>query len=149
MRATPCPPTSTPQGDAPDTVLIGGGSVIVSPLGEILAGPLRDGEGILTAELDLDELARARFDLYATGHYARPDVFTLHVDGSPPNWRHRRLTGTGSATSPARVSASGSIGERGRRSILRLPPRQVGSSTPKACASTLRRPAVVGPRGDK
>ncbi|MEU2748460.1 nitrilase-related carbon-nitrogen hydrolase [Streptomyces collinus] len=71
------------QGDAPDTVLIGGGSVIVSPLGEVLAGPLRDGEGILTAELDLDDLARARFDLDTTGHYARPDVFTLHVDESP------------------------------------------------------------------
>jgi predicted amidohydrolase len=43
----------------------------------------RDGEGILTAELDLDDLARARFDLDTTGHYARPDVFTLHVDESP------------------------------------------------------------------
>lgn len=40
------------QGDEPDTVLIGGGSVIVSPLGEVLAGPLRDVEGILSAELD-------------------------------------------------------------------------------------------------
>ncbi|MFE2011471.1 nitrilase-related carbon-nitrogen hydrolase [Streptomyces sp. NPDC059491] len=70
------------QGDAPDTVLINGGSVIVSPFGEVLAGPLRDGEGILTAELDLDDLARARFDLDATGHYARPDVFTLQVDES-------------------------------------------------------------------
>ncbi|WP_051948155.1 nitrilase-related carbon-nitrogen hydrolase [Streptomyces scabiei] len=71
------------QGDEPDTVLIGGGSVIVSPLGEVLAGPLRDGEGILTAELNLDDLARARFDLDTIGHYARPDVFTLHVDESP------------------------------------------------------------------
>ncbi|MGY3206161.1 nitrilase [Streptomyces sp. TE5632] len=71
------------QGDAPDTVLIGGGSVIVSPLGDVLAGPLRDGEGILTAELDLDDLARARFDFDPVGHYARPDVFTLHVDESP------------------------------------------------------------------
>ncbi|MFG2197121.1 nitrilase-related carbon-nitrogen hydrolase [Streptomyces sp. NPDC048639] len=71
------------QGNEPDTVLIGGGSVIVSPLGEVLAGPLRDGEGILTADLDLDDLARARFDLDSTGHYARPDVFTLHVDESP------------------------------------------------------------------
>ncbi|GAA2202797.1 nitrilase [Streptomyces bangladeshensis] len=69
------------QGDSPDTVLIGGGSVIVSPLGEVLAGPLRDGEGILTAVLDLDDLARARFDFDPTGHYARPDVFTLQVDG--------------------------------------------------------------------
>ncbi|MGJ5831620.1 nitrilase-related carbon-nitrogen hydrolase [Streptomyces ossamyceticus] len=71
------------QGNEPGTVLIGGGSVIVSPLGEVLAGPLRDGEGILTAELDLDDLARARFDLDTTGHYARPDVFTLQVDESP------------------------------------------------------------------
>ncbi|QKW48779.1 nitrilase-related carbon-nitrogen hydrolase [Streptomyces buecherae] len=70
------------RGDAPDTVLINGGSVIVSPLGEVLAGPLRDGEGILTATLDLDDLARARFDFDATGHYARPDVFALHVDES-------------------------------------------------------------------
>ncbi|MFH8774518.1 nitrilase-related carbon-nitrogen hydrolase [Streptomyces sp. NPDC017958] len=70
------------QGDAPGTVLIGGGSVIVAPLGEVLAGPLRDGEVILSAELDLDDLARVRFDFDPTGHYARPDVSTLHVDES-------------------------------------------------------------------
>jgi nitrilase len=68
------------QGDDPDTVLIGGGSVIVSPLGEILAGPLRDAEGIVVADLDLDDLARARFDFDPVGHYARSDVFTLNVD---------------------------------------------------------------------
>lgn len=69
-------------GDEPETVLIGGGSVIVSPLGEVLAGPLRDGEGILTAELDLGDVARSRFDFDAIGHYARPDIFALHVDES-------------------------------------------------------------------
>ncbi|MEU6591852.1 hypothetical protein ABZ923_21955 [Streptomyces sp. NPDC046881] len=40
------------------------------------------GAPILTAGLDLDDLARARFDFDPTGHYARPDVFTLHVDES-------------------------------------------------------------------
>jgi hypothetical protein len=44
----------------PRTLLIGGGSVVVSPLGEVLAGPLHGGEGVLHAELDLRELARAR-----------------------------------------------------------------------------------------
>ncbi len=68
------------QGDDPDAVLIGGGSVIVSPLGEVLAGPLRDEDGILYAGLDLADIPRARFDLDVTGHYARPDIFTLGVD---------------------------------------------------------------------
>jgi nitrilase len=76
-----CPQDYHPiQGDAPETVLIKGGSVIVSPLGRILAGPLRDGEGMLTAELDLDEITRGKFDFDVVGHYARPDVFTLSVD---------------------------------------------------------------------
>lgn len=76
-----CPGDVHPiQGDQPDTVLIGGGSMIVSPLGEILAGPLRGSEGILTAALDLDDITRSRFDLDVVGHYARPDIFELRVD---------------------------------------------------------------------
>ncbi|PKQ15610.1 MAG: nitrilase [Actinobacteria bacterium HGW-Actinobacteria-7] len=57
-----------------------GGSVIVSPLGEVVAGPLWDEEGILYAEIDLDEVSRAKLDFDPVGHYARPDVFRLIVD---------------------------------------------------------------------
>jgi len=60
-----------------------GGSAIISPLGAVLAGPLYDREGILAAELDLDEIPRSRFDLDVTGHYARPDVFQLTVNEKP------------------------------------------------------------------
>ena len=50
------------QGDEPETVLINGGSVITSPLGEVLAGPLRGREGVLLAEIETDDIIRARFD---------------------------------------------------------------------------------------
>jgi nitrilase len=95
LRADQPSDVHSAQGDDPGTVLIGGGSVIVSPLGEVLAGPLRDGEGILTAELDLGELARARFDFDPVGHYARPDVFTLHVDERAKNAVESRGTAAG------------------------------------------------------
>lgn len=60
-----------------------GGSGIVSPLGKIVAGPLYDQEGTLLAELDLAEIARAKFDFDPVGHYARPDVFQLIVNERP------------------------------------------------------------------
>lgn len=64
-------------------IMCRGGSVIISPLGEVLAGPLYDQEGMLFAELDLAEIARSRFDLDVAGHYARPDVFQLIVNENP------------------------------------------------------------------
>lgn len=73
-----------------DTVLINGGSTIISPLGEILAGPLRGAEGLLLAELDLAELDRGYFDFDSVGHYARPDIFTLTVDETPRHTVVRR-----------------------------------------------------------
>jgi nitrilase len=67
-------------------VMCRGGSVIVSPYGEVLAGPLFDQEGILFADLDLAEIPRSRFDFDAAGHYSRPDVFQLVVneEAQPP-----------------------------------------------------------------
>jgi len=78
------PPTfETVQGNAPDTVLINGGSMIVSPLGEVLAGPVFGEETILTSSLDLADVIRAKMDFDPVGHYARPDIFRLAVNRSP------------------------------------------------------------------
>jgi nitrilase len=57
-----------------------GGSAIVGPMGEYVAGPLFGEEGILVADLALDKIAEARFDMDVVGHYNRPDVFSLSVD---------------------------------------------------------------------
>jgi nitrilase len=70
-------------GDDPATVLMRGGSVIVSPLGQILAGPDFSGETILYAEIDPGEIVRGKYDFDVVGHYARPDVFQLVVDERP------------------------------------------------------------------
>ncbi len=64
-------------------VLMRGGSMIIDPLGRILAGPDFTGETILTAELDTDDIPRAQFDFDAIGHYARPDIFKLVVNDRP------------------------------------------------------------------
>jgi nitrilase len=68
--------------DQPE-VLCRGGSAIVSPLGEYVAGPLFDEEGMLLADLDLGEVARAKFDFDVVGHYGRPDVFQLTINERP------------------------------------------------------------------
>jgi len=64
-------------------VLSRGGSCIVSPSGEILAGPNYQGEIILAANIELDDITRYKYDFDVVGHYARPDVFQLHVNESP------------------------------------------------------------------
>ena len=61
------------------TEKIRGGSIIVGPLGKVLAGPCYDGECVLRTELDVGEIAEGKFDLDVAGHYARPDVFKLSV----------------------------------------------------------------------
>jgi predicted amidohydrolase len=75
------------EGDhEPDAVLCRGASMIVSPLGEILAGPKVDGEAILRAELDLGKIAEGKYDFDVVGHYARPDVEVRPAGRSRTLW---------------------------------------------------------------
>jgi nitrilase len=71
------------QLESQPEILCRGGSAVVSPFGEVIAGPLYDQEGTLFADLDLGEVVRGRFDLDVVGHYARPDVFRLLIDERP------------------------------------------------------------------
>lgn len=73
-------PADYPLDAGPDEILSTGNSMIVSPLGEILAGPVNGQENILRTSLDLDTIPEGKYDFDAVGHYARPDVFQLTVD---------------------------------------------------------------------
>jgi nitrilase len=63
-----------------DPIVCRGGSCIVDPFGNFLAGPNTEGEAVLIAEIDRAQIVRGKYDLDVVGHYARPDIFQLHVD---------------------------------------------------------------------
>jgi nitrilase len=85
MRATDIP-ADLPMRDElypnPDEWINPGDSVIVSPGGDVVAGPLHEAEGILYADCDPAVASRAHRVLDVAGHYGRPDVFRLTIDRS-------------------------------------------------------------------
>ena len=64
---------------APDDLLMKGGSAIIDPEGNLLAGPLHDEPGILVAELQPRKAIEGLMTLDTGGHYSRPDVFRFGV----------------------------------------------------------------------
>ena len=84
----------TPFGDDANTIVTRGGSCIVDPFGNLLAGPDFEGEAILIAEIDRAQIIRGKFDLDVVGHYGRPDIFQLHVDERPKSPVSTRPAGT-------------------------------------------------------
>jgi nitrilase len=103
--------------------LIRGGSCVVGPLGELLAGPVYGEECVLVADLDRADLLRAKFDFDVVGHYARPDVFRLTVNEAAA--RPGAVT-TGPDAGPTPLSLT-LLGVAGRFAVCKLPP---GSAIP-------------------
>ncbi len=60
-----------------------GGSIIVSPLGKVIEGPLFHKSGALVATINLDDITEAKLDFDANGHYTRPDIFSFSVKKQP------------------------------------------------------------------
>ena len=82
MRASELPPELEPiesLKQAPDSFVLNGGSAIIAPDGALLAGPAFNEEVILTADLDLSQIAEENLALDVTGHYSRPDIFDVKL----------------------------------------------------------------------
>lgn len=63
----------------PET-LANGGSCIADPNGNWLVAPVVNDERLITAEISLEEVYKARNNFDPNGHYSRPDVFELKVN---------------------------------------------------------------------
>ena len=65
-----------------EAIVSRGGSCIIDPMGNVLAGPDFSGECVLVADVDLAATIRGKYDFDVAGHYSRPDVFELRVNES-------------------------------------------------------------------
>ena len=65
--------------NAPD-FLSNGGSCLAAPDGTWLIEPIAEKEAVVTATIDLNEVRKERQNFDPSGHYARPDVFSLNVN---------------------------------------------------------------------
>jgi nitrilase len=64
-------------------LILKGGSAVIAPDGNYLAGPVFDEPCILYAEIEPERITQGHLVLDTHGHYSRPDVFHLEVDDCP------------------------------------------------------------------
>ncbi|RFU30395.1 hypothetical protein B7463_g5930, partial [Scytalidium lignicola] len=85
----------------PSDLISRGGSSIISPLGEVKAGPLWDDKnGLLLVDMDFDDCIRGRLDLDVAGSYSRNDAFKLTVEVNSSSYVHLSDNETKSDTGP-------------------------------------------------
>ena len=58
-------------------------TAIIGPEGNHLTPPLTQGEGILTADLDMGLIIKRKRMMDSVGHYARPELLSLMLDNRP------------------------------------------------------------------
>lgn len=75
------PSNSTNKASDGEEFLCRGGSLIVSPFGEVMAGPVWEKEDLVVVECDFEDCLRGRLDLDVGGSYSRNDAFKLTVEG--------------------------------------------------------------------
>lgn len=88
-----------------------GGTGIISPRGEYLAGPVYGKEDIVYADIDLDMIIRSKAVIDGVGHFSRPDILTLEIKGYDPS---KKKTNGGGRNRRQKKSVKQSGAEKGR-----------------------------------
>lgn len=73
-----------PSGLSADALVLRGGSAVIGPDGRYLLEPVYDRPDLLVAEVDLDAVVGERMTLDVSGHYSRPDIFSVQVNRARP-----------------------------------------------------------------
>ena len=90
-----------PEGG--ESIMLTGGSGVLGPDAEWIAGPVYNEEAIIYADLELDHSAREQYAMDTVGHYNRPDIFSLTVDAR----RRPQISWLNDAAAESVISAPG------------------------------------------
>jgi len=83
VRKTDYPEPLQKELENYDDIMCRGGSMIISPQGKIIEGPLSGREGMLGAELDMNDVVKSKLDFDVVGHYSRDDIFNYEIEDLP------------------------------------------------------------------
>ncbi len=88
----------TPDASLQKALRGGCHTAIISPEGKHLATPLTEGEGLVIADLDMALITKRKRMMDSVGHYARPDLLSLHVHAAPGVTMHRHESAVTTST---------------------------------------------------
>ncbi|RLJ00460.1 MAG: carbon-nitrogen hydrolase family protein [Candidatus Aenigmatarchaeota archaeon] len=66
-----------------EDLILRGGSAVIAPDADYVAGPVYDEPCIIYADIDPGRITEGHLFLDTQGHYSRPDIFHLEVDDRP------------------------------------------------------------------